>query len=242
MTYTAPASDAETAPESGGGRTGFGCLFEIVETIVLTLVIYLVIHTFVAQPFEVQQNSMVTTIQPNDYVLIDKLTPRFSDYQRGDIVVFHPPAQSSPDDIPFIKRVIGLPGDTVTLDNGLVYVTPAGGVRTKIDEPYIITGPDGRPASTLPRDAQGTAEWLVPAGQYFVMGDNRPESQDSRTFGPIARESLIGRAFLRYWPLDRFTVFERPAYAGLDEAAFHWSPGYGRGGSSATIQVSIARW
>lgn len=233
MTYTAPPTDAESGAEPKAGRTGFGCLFEVVETVVLTLVIYLVIHTFVAQPFEVQQNSMVTTIQPSDYVLIDKLTPLFSDYQRGDIVVFTPPNPSGSDAIPFIKRIIGLPGDTVTLLNGRVYITPAGGVQTLISEPYVITGPDGRPAVTQPKDAEGTTEWLVPAGEYFVMGDNRTESQDSRVFGPVERSSVVGRAWLRYFPLERFTIFVRPTYDELTA--------YGRGGSTATIQVSIAR-
>ena len=233
MTYTAPPTDAESGVEPKEGRSGFGCLFEVVETIVLTLVIYLVIHTFVAQPFEVQQNSMVTTIQPSDYVLIDKLSPRFSDYQRGDIVVFTPPNQDAPDAIPFIKRIIGLPGDTVTLLNGRVYVTPSGGVQTVLGEPYVVIGPDGRPAATQPKDAEGTSEWLVPEGEYFVMGDNRPESQDSRVFGSVDRSSLIGRAWLRYFPVDRFTIFQRPEY---DELAAYW-----RGGSTATIQVSIAR-
>jgi signal peptidase I len=233
MTYAAPPTDAEPGVEPKEGRSGFGCLFEVVETIVLTLVIYLVIHTFVAQPFEVQQNSMVATIQPSDYVLIDKLTPRFSDYQRGDIVVFTPPNQSSPDAIPFIKRIIGLPGDVVTLLNGRVYVTPPGGVQTLLNEGYVIIGADGRPSATQPKDAEGTAEWLVPEDEYFVMGDNRPESQDSRVFGSVERSSLIGRAWLRYFPLDRFTVFQRPTYEALS--------GYWRGGSTATIQLSIAR-
>ncbi len=243
LTYVQPAAEP-AADERSAARRGAGCLLEIVETIVLTLVIYLLIHNFVAQPFEVEQNSMVATIQPGDYVLIDKLTPRWNDYQRGDIVVFQPPDGFEQGGVPFIKRVIGLPGETVRLENGLVFVTPPGGVQTRVEEDYLVTGTDGRPAPTLPRDAQGTTEWVVPDGRYFVMGDNRPESQDSRFFGPIDRELIVGRAFVRYFPLDRIGLFEGPPYPGQDGAAHdRWWAGLGQpaGGSSATIQASTAR-
>ena len=109
LTYVQPAAEP-TADDRSAARRGAGCLLEIVETVVLTLVIYLLIHNFVAQPFEVEQNSMVATIQPGDYVLIDKLTPRWNDYERGDIVVFQPPEGFEQGGVPFIKRVIGLSG------------------------------------------------------------------------------------------------------------------------------------
>ena len=100
-------------------RSTFGCLFEIVETLVLTLIIFLVIQTFVAQPYKVQQQSMEHTLEPDQYVLVDKLTPRFDTYKRGDIVVFTPPPDwSREDDTPFIKRVIGLGGETVEIHDG----------------------------------------------------------------------------------------------------------------------------
>src|SRR6266480_400494 len=227
MTYASPdpARDgAAQTSETSAPRRGLGCALEIVETLVLTLVIYLLIHNFIAQPFEVEQNSMVPTILEGEYVLIDKVSPRFSDYERGDIVVFNPPPGYSEGGVPFIKRVIGIPGDTVRLDNGRVYVTPARGAAVRLDEPYINRDINGRPEPTLIKDAEGTASWKVPAGSYFVMGDNRTVSQDSRVFGPITRDLIIGRAWLRYFPLNRIGLVRRPAYAGLEERPSSPSP------------------
>jgi signal peptidase I len=245
MTYALDESAADDTQGEGerATRRGLGCAFEIIETLVLTLVIYLLIHNFVAQPFEVRQNSMVPTIDPFDYVLIEKLTPRFGNYHRGDVVVFQPPEGFQQDGIPFIKRVIGLPGDKVRLENGEVLVTPPGGATIKTVEPYVIKTADGRTAPTVPRDQRRTEEWTVPDGDYFVMGDNRTVSEDSRIFGPITRDSIIGRAWLRYFPLDRIGFIQRPQYDGLPDtpaptpAAYPIRPDY----SSATIQASTAR-
>lgn len=179
-----------------------GCLFEVVETLVLTLIIFLVIQTFVAQPYRVEQQSMEHTLEPDQYVLVDKLSPRWDDYSRGDIVVFDPPpgwVLDSPP-TPFIKRVIGLPGDVVEVKDGGVYVN-----GTRLDEPYVY---DGQP--TVASDE--TARWVVPAGELFVMGDHRAASEDSRVFGPISRDRVIGRAWLRYWPIDTLGVLSTPTY------------------------------
>ncbi|MFN2484275.1 MAG: signal peptidase I [Candidatus Limnocylindria bacterium] len=221
MTYAPLDTDPRTGLSAAEGedavprRRGVGCAFEIVETLVLTIVIYLVIHNFVAQPFKVEQSSMIPTLLPEEYVLIDKLTPRFSDYQRGDIVVFTPPEGFEQGGVPFIKRVIGVPGDTVGLENGRVFVAPSGGEPHQLTETYINTV-DGEFVATRPRDAQGTTEWHVPPGTYFVMGDNRDASQDSRTFGPIGRDLIVGRGWVRYFPLDRIGILERPGYPELD--------------------------
>ena len=157
MTYTpnttAPDAGPEAADEPSASRRGLGCLLEIVETLVLTLVIYLLIHNFIAQPFEVEQRSMVPTIVESEYVLIDKLTPRFGDYERGDIVVFQPPEGFEQGGVPFIKRIIGLPGDTISLDNGRVYITPPGGSRVQLVEDYVAIDANGGTSPTLPKDA-----------------------------------------------------------------------------------------
>jgi signal peptidase I len=193
-------------------RPALGCLFEVVETLVLTVVIFLGIQTFVAQPYKVQQGSMETTLLPDQYVLVDKLTPHWSTYNRGDIVVFDPPANwTEATGVPFIKRVIGLPGDHVQLRDGAVYVN-----GTKLDEPYVFTEDNVR--QTTDPTPGNASEWLVPEGQLFVMGDHRQNSSDSRTFGPIEVSHVIGRAWLRYWPVDTFGTLASPTYPAISPA------------------------
>ena len=185
-------------------RRGLGCAFEVVETLVLTLLIYLVIHLFVAQPFEVKLSSMSPTIVEGEYILIDKLTPRFGDYHYGDVVVFEAPDSTGEGaDIPFIKRVVALPGDTVHLENGRVFVTQPGEPPVRIEESYLSRDPDGSALPTSCPVPTCPDQWVVPDGSYFVMGDNRPASSDSRAFGPIGSEVILGRAWVRYFPLDR---------------------------------------
>jgi signal peptidase I len=190
-------------------RRSFGCLFEVVETLVLTLIIFFVIQTFVAQPYQVQQQSMERTLEPNEYVLVDKLTPRWDAYSRGDIVVFNPPETWTSDKTPFIKRVIGLPGDTVQVkDDGFVYVNDV-----RLDEPYTYANDAGINEPT--ESAPDQTRWVVPDGQLFVMGDHRKRSADSRYFGPISTSDVIGRAFLRYWPIGTFGILQTPVYPDI---------------------------
>jgi len=182
-------------------------LLELLETLVLTLVIFFVVQTFVAQPFQVEQTSMEQTLEPGQYVLVDKLTPRWSDYQRGDIVVLQPPAEwRDQGDTPFIKRVVGLPGDHVEIRSDGVYVN---GVA--LDETaYTYRGTDGANQPTQPLTE--VSSWDLGPGQLFVMGDHREASTDSRAFGPIAASSVIGRAFLRYWPAAAISILAAPSY------------------------------
>ena len=184
-----------------------GCLLEIAETLALTLIIFFVIQTFVAQPYKVQQKSMQHTLEPEQYVLVDKLTPRFDTYKRGDIVVFTPPADwVQEDNTPFIKRVIGLGGDTVDIRDGHVFIND-----TEIDEPYLYAEPPSAPPQ--PTTAQGDQHsWVVAQGDVFLMGDHRANSEDSRTFGTVPVNQVIGRAWLRYWPLDTFGILPTPTY------------------------------
>ncbi len=194
-------------------RPFFGCLFEIVETLVLTLIIFLVIQTFVAQPYKVQQQSMEHTLEPDQYVLVDKLTPRFDDYSRGDIVVFTPPADWAQEDgTPFIKRVIGLPGDTVDIHDGEVFIN-----GTMIDEPYLYSTAPGDPSQ--PTTSSNESRWVIPPDELFLMGDHRQNSANSRVFGPVEEDHVIGRAWLRYWPLNVFGILPTPTYPELAPAS-----------------------
>jgi signal peptidase I len=189
-------------------RPAVGCLLEIVETLVLTFLIFWVIQTFIAQPYKVQQESMMRTLEPDQYVLVDKLTPRFDTYKRGDIVVFNPPANWAGEGTePYIKRIIGVGGDTIELKAGDVYVD-----GTKISEPYVYLE-NGHAQPTEP--LTGVDHWVVPKGQLFLMGDHRGDSADSREFGPVDIGAVIGRAWLRYWPLDTFSILQTPTYPEL---------------------------
>ncbi len=191
-------------------RPALGCLVEIVETLALTLIIFFVIQNFVAQPYKVQQESMEHTLLPEQYVLVDKLTPRFDTYKRGDIVVFTPPEDWVQDNgTPFIKRVIGVSGDTVEIRDGDVLIN-----GTKIDEPYLFAAAPGDPPQSTTADPD-QSKWTIPEGELFLMGDHRQNSADSRAFGPVPIENVIGRAWLRYWPIDTFGVLQTPTYPEL---------------------------
>ena len=193
----------------------FGCLFEVVETLVLTLVIFLVIQNFVAQPYLVQQMSMEHSLEPGDYVLVDKLTPHFDDYNRGDVIVFAPPPGfEDGGTTPFIKRVIGVPGDHIRIMDKVVYVN--GKALTEpytqhIDphvEPYRDNfpsqpfGPVADRAQEMLANHVQNGELVVPAENYFAMGDNRENSLDSRYWGFVPRENIIGKPLVIFWSYD----------------------------------------
>ena len=159
---------------------------EIVETIALTLIIFLVIR-FAIQSYRVEGVSMQPGLHDNEYVLVNKIAYLFHAPERGDVIVFHFPLDTSKD---FIKRVIGLPGDTITVDSTSVRVD---GVL--LNEPYISerANPQGQ-------------RWTVPLNSYFVMGDNRPASDDSRDWGYVPRDDVVGKAVIVYWPLGNWEL------------------------------------
>jgi signal peptidase I len=207
-TSDAPSATGEALPRTRS-RT-LDAVIEIGITIILAVGLYLVIQTFLVGTYRVEQVSMLPTLEQGQHLLVDKLSPRFDPYSRGDIVVFHAPG-TAPDAIPYIKRVIGVAGDHVALQDGTVYVN---GVA--LEEPYLATDGPGNGA-TEPLD--GTTEWDVPAGQVLVMGDHRARSVDSRSFGPVPVGQVIGRAWIRFWPLDSGLGFlDVPRYPGVPDA------------------------
>jgi len=165
-----------------------------VETLVGAAILALFIMTFVARAFTVDGPSMLPTLEDGQRLLVDRLTYRFQDPQRGDVVVFRYPANPRQH---FIKRIIAIPGDEVLISRGTVYVN---GVA--LEEPYIA-GPMFGSFGPV----------VVPPDSYFVLGDNRNNSEDSRDrrVGFVPRDHIIGRAIWRYWPLQDMSIIRAPA-------------------------------
>jgi signal peptidase I len=171
---------------------------------IVAIVLALVVQAYVVKPYRIPSASMNDTLLPGDRVLVNRLVYHFRDVHRGDIIVFRYPVDTH---WVFIKRVVGLPGDTLQTKGGLLYVN-----GKQLSEPYIRKV-NGVPETTDPgQPAPGTTmappwslskPYKVPSGNYFAMGDNRTQSDDSRTWGPVPAKDLIGRAFFVYWPLTR---------------------------------------
>lgn len=193
-------------------RRTFGCLLELLETFLLVLVIFLVVQQFVAQPYQVEQTSMEATLTPGQYVLVDKLTPRFDSFHRGDIVVFEPPPgwTGDPTGTPYIKRVIGVGGDVVSIHDDHVFVN-----AVELTEAYLSPGETTSTSDGKPKT------WTLLPNQLFVLGDNRVASVDSRYFGPVDKSYVIGRAWLRYWPIGQFGLLNKvqPASSALPSSS-----------------------
>jgi signal peptidase I len=182
-----PAAELPDGDQAGKLRTTalFGGLvrlvYEVLETVLPALVIVLVINAFLAQATRVEGQSMEPSLHDNQRLIIEKISYRFHPPQRGDIVVLRLPNRHSD---PLIKRVVGLPGETVEISDGRVIID--GQV---LDEPYLNQ-----------YTYQGMSPRVVPEDQLFVLGDNRGFSNDSRAFGFVPFSDVIGRAWFRYWP------------------------------------------
>ncbi|EKD99873.1 MAG: signal peptidase I [uncultured bacterium] len=170
-------------------------IIELIETFVSSLVVILVLYMWVALPEQVWGASMEPNFYTGERVLVEKVTKHFSDYERGDVVVLHPPENDS---IDYIKRVVGLPGEMVKIWDCKIYVLQ-GENKFELTEPYIS---DDMCTSGGPKVSEG--RYLqIGENEYFVLGDNRPNSADSRYFGTITKERIVGKAIFRFWPLNK---------------------------------------
>jgi len=191
-------SGSGSTRDAKGRRTSRGrTILEYVVLAVVAVAVALLIQAFLIKPYRIPSASMENTLLIGDRVLVDRISWRFSQPERGDIVVFHPPF----DGPVLIKRIIGLPGDEISLSGGFVHIN-----GRRLDEPYVrrIAGrqePSEPFSNGLPWSLQ--EPYKVPAGSYFVMGDNRTDSGDSREFGPVKRAQFVGHAFAKYWPPGR---------------------------------------
>ncbi len=162
------------------------------KTIFLSIFLAVGIQSFVARSYYIPSGSMLPTLQINDRLIVDKLSYRFANPVRGDIVVFDPPAKLGFKDA-FIKRVIGLPGDRVEVKNGKVYVNDK-----VLSEKYTE-----EPASYSWSSANLTPDGIIPESHYLVLGDNRNNSYDGHYWGFIPKDRIVGKAVVRFWPIDR---------------------------------------
>jgi signal peptidase I len=180
-------------------------LWENAQILIVALILALLVRAFVAEPRFIPSESMVPTLAIGDRLVVEKLSYRWQSPQRGDIVVFEPPPalQSAGyrADQAFIKRIVGLPGEKIAVRQGKVYINAQPQSEPFINEPPAYSCPS--------RDCfVATGEqFQVPADQYFVMGDNRNRSNDSHVWGFLPKQNVIGRAYLRFWPLGRLSRF-----------------------------------
>lgn len=172
--------------------------FEFIKIVILAIVIVLPIRYFIFQPFIVRGESMSPNFESGDYLIVDEISYRFSEPQRGDVVVFDYPKDTTQR---FIKRVIGLPGETVTVSYGVVKVTK-GEETVTLSEAYL-------PANLK---TYGDTTITLNSGEYFVLGDNREYSYDSRMWGVVPEKDLIGKPLVRLFPITALSTINRPTY------------------------------
>jgi signal peptidase I len=206
----APANGAPAEPEAAEApqsepqrppKAGLNPFVELALILAVAFGLAYLVQGWVVKPYRIPSVSMQPTLQVGDMVLVNRFIYRIHPPRRGDVIVFHPPGQGQTPvrgarteaSVNFIKRIIGLPGETIQIHSGTVFVctAPHRGCHG-LNEPYVSTHNYGN-----------YGPYTVPAGDYFVMGDNRSNSDDSRVWGPLPRRNIIGEAFLVYWPLDR---------------------------------------
>lgn len=177
----------------------FSFVWDIAKVIILSLIIIVPVRWFIVQPFFVRGASMEQNYHHGDYLLVDEISYRFNEPERGDVIIFKYPQDTSQF---YIKRIIALPGETISLSNNEIRITndqfPKG---ILLEEGYIEDYTSGSVNKVLADD------------EYFVFGDNRDASFDSRRFGPLEEEYIIGKVFLRAWPLDSLGMLQGATYS-----------------------------
>jgi signal peptidase I len=170
-------------------------VLDFIQSIVLALAVFVLLYLFVAQPNEVKGSSMVPNFIDQEFLLTEKISYYLSDPKRGDVVIFKAPSTEScaAEECEYIKRIIGLPGDKVMVKDGQVYLN--GELLNQTFLPNGVITSEGQ-------FSQEGIEETVPDGEYLVMGDNREHSRDGREFGPIKKDSIVGKAFFKYWPIS----------------------------------------
>lgn len=162
----------------------------------LFLIVFLVLRFYLYPWFTVRQTSMLETLHSGDVVVVSRMYTLHKDFQRGDIIVFYLGDKKEHEGEYLVKRVIGLPGETIEIHDGVVYINGHA-----LKEPYIVH-----------KDNSSFGPYTVPKGKLFVLGDNRPASRDSRFFGAIDENTVVGRVVMRIYPFSQFTVFHRISY------------------------------
>lgn len=178
-----------TSPPKGFFENLGSHIIDFIQTLVVFGAIFALIYLFVAQFHKVSGNSMVPTFQSGDYLITEKISYRFGNPKKGDIVILKNPRDESQD---FIKRIIALPLDTIKIEGSKVYIN--GG---ELNESYLPAGTQTRSGAFL---TEGTTIKADP-NQYFVIGDNRSHSSDSREWGAVTKQEIVGKALFRYWPI-----------------------------------------
>ncbi len=186
----APEIPSDEEPDKEDKETSlWSVVWETIKYAIVAAIIILPIRTFIAQPFVVSGNSMYPTFHNGEYLIVDELSKYAGEYRRGDVVILRYPNDPSKY---FIKRVIGLPGETVTIEGGKVSISSATITAPLVlDEPYVKNPKQDNSSRTLDKD------------EFFVMGDNRAQSSDSRIWGPVPKRLMDGKAYLRLFPFTR---------------------------------------
>ena len=174
-------------------------VWEVSKIVLIALIIVVPIRVFVFQPFFVKGQSMEPNFYNSDYLIIDELTYRFKAPERGDVIVFKYPRNPSQK---YIKRIIGLPDETIEIQNNQIIISKYLDTMVLNESEYLSTS-----VST-----PGNMKVILSDNEYFVMGDNRAASSDSRKWGALPEENIIGRAILRPWPLEAYAKIEGPEY------------------------------